>query len=360
MSIKISQLNKTNRNRGMTLIEILISLGIFAVLILVGTATFLSIYKANQKTDELRILSDNLGFAVEDMVYNIRVGSNYHCGNSGDIGEPQDCKPSSSAGSDFLAFEPLDGDTETNNDQIIYGLADISGRGELQKSTNGGSTFFPVSSPNIDVKDFKIYVRGSSLFDDEIAQVIISLNGTMATDAKNLQTEVNIQTIATQKIAYEEVGELDCNGDIQLVGDDLYIVMPNRTPLTDTITNSGDRGLYELYFVNAAESGTSQLNESGYFLINDQSPTTINCTTGGRDVFIAEDANVVGDDIMYMGTFLIETGLNPVTAYHYCYVWRADDCPEFHNPSTDSGCQTDNANSVHFVSGDSFCVVRVE
>ena len=67
---------------GFTLIEMMISLGIFAIVLSVSVGALLSMVSSNRKTQSLRSAMDNLNLAMEEMSRNIIQGRKYHCGET--------------------------------------------------------------------------------------------------------------------------------------------------------------------------------------------------------------------------------------------------------------------------------------
>lgn len=64
-------------SKGFSLIEILISLAIFAMVVTAGAAAILSSISANQKAQSLNSVITNVNLALEAMAREIRLGSNY-------------------------------------------------------------------------------------------------------------------------------------------------------------------------------------------------------------------------------------------------------------------------------------------
>jgi len=192
---------KKQNQHGFTLIEILVSVAIFSVVMLVGVGALLTISEANRKAQALQVVTNNLTFSLENMSRSIRIGTKYHCRTSvpgsvpGNIGTPQDCN--SSGGGKYLAFEGFAGDSGTNADQIVYRIVGT----QLERSLEGGAdnTFIALTSPEVVVDEFKIYVQGAPRGDSRQPSVIIVLRGTAGASLRST-TKFNIQTSATQRI----------------------------------------------------------------------------------------------------------------------------------------------------------------
>lgn len=83
------------KTQGFTLVEIIVSLAIFAMVAVVAIGAFLKVVDANKKSQSLKTAINNLNFAMEAMSREVRVGSKYHCAsdsyNFGPTLSPQDC-----------------------------------------------------------------------------------------------------------------------------------------------------------------------------------------------------------------------------------------------------------------------------
>ncbi len=69
----------TKHNRGFTLLEMIVSLGIFAVVAVIAVGALLKISDANRKALILKTAVNNLNFALETMSREMRFGSNFSC-----------------------------------------------------------------------------------------------------------------------------------------------------------------------------------------------------------------------------------------------------------------------------------------
>lgn len=189
-------------NRGFSLIEIVISIGIFAVVMTVALGALLSINLANKRAQSVRIVLDNVNFALENMARELRLGKNYHCG--ADVAfdrsisfSPADC--SSSEGIAFLS-------PATNPGQFIqtqYRLGPIAGTQCLTQSlciSQDDTTFYPLTSPpEITIEKLNFVVTGSGR-DSLQPQVIINLAGVgRGYDSDNAKFDFKIQTTVTQR-----------------------------------------------------------------------------------------------------------------------------------------------------------------
>ena len=180
---------------GFSLIEVVVSLAIFSITMVIITGALLSIIGANRKAQSLQSVMGNLNFAVESMMRDMRTGTLYHCGSSGNISTPQNC----ASGDNWFAFETSGGDRSTGSDQVVYryNTTDKS----IERSTQGGATgtFFLITSPEVIIDNLTFYTLGALSTDNLQPKTIIIIAGN-AGIARGKQTKFNIQTMVSQRV----------------------------------------------------------------------------------------------------------------------------------------------------------------
>lgn len=196
---------------GYTLIELIVSVGLFVAVILLVTGTFLSIMSSGKKTLAIHTAIDNLNSAIESMSRDIKTGFTYHCDEftlSGQVDYPQDCF----AGSSYLAFESQKGNVNSPDDQIVYRLGDPSfpnclSPQQICRSATSGSTpdsFYAVTAPppelSIDGLAFRVYGADDTVFGNDIKQprVVIVIIGSAKVGKETSQ--FNLETTISQRL----------------------------------------------------------------------------------------------------------------------------------------------------------------
>jgi len=203
---------KAKTKAGFTLIEILVSLAIFAFVITSTTAALLVIVDANSKAQSLKLAMDNVNVAIENMSRSIRLGTEYSCGDN-----VSDC----SIGSNYFRFKYQDGGI------ITYELKrkGTSAVGDPEydvytiyrsREYPAGSSRCPTSNActytdeltSVDVKldaSKKIfYLLGTSNTDYVQPRVVIVLQG-IAAYGTPTETEFSLQTTVTQRVLDEKI-----------------------------------------------------------------------------------------------------------------------------------------------------------
>jgi prepilin-type N-terminal cleavage/methylation domain-containing protein len=148
---KTFKLEEKNMMSGFTLVELLVAVGVFLVVMTISLGSVLSILDAGRKARSLKSVMTNLNFTLETMTREIKFGTNYYCGEDTSSQHTQtlDC-----AAGNAITF------TDSNGVDIVYKLVGT----QIQKSTNHGP-YIGVTSPEVTITNFKIFVIGSETFD---------------------------------------------------------------------------------------------------------------------------------------------------------------------------------------------------
>lgn len=189
---------KAPTNTGFTLLETVVGIGVFSVLMLMGTVALFTTIHAQRKTAASQQLIQNLDFAVDSMIRTIRTGTDYYCGVEGSpatYAVPTSCT-SGILNTGVLAIEGYLGDEGNNNDQIVFKFED----GQIMKSTQGGGTgtFVALTSETVNITQLYFRVYGAEAGDNLQPRVFILIDGTVGTGS-NLETPFTIQTTVSQR-----------------------------------------------------------------------------------------------------------------------------------------------------------------
>lgn len=229
-------------NKAFTLIELMISVGLFTIIITISIGAVLQINAAHKKSQDLRAGLDNLNFIMEDMARNIRLGNTYHCNIDDNLLipvdpltiTPQDCHfDTGSTPYTSIAFKDIAIPDATHTGVTVYRIAHAdnlnSGVGEIRKSTNGSSCALVSSSCtvltppdiNIDIErsGFVVVDAGpgtqntadGALGDGRQPYVIIRLSGTIT--HKDVSTPFSIQTTVAQRLIDVSGTYIENNGN---------------------------------------------------------------------------------------------------------------------------------------------------
>jgi len=97
----------SSQPKGFTLVEMMVSVSIFAIVAVVAVGALLKIVDANEKAQSLETSINNLNFVLDSITREMRVGTTYHCSSgkmtSGNI-SPAGC-PAGYSGQWTIAFK---------------------------------------------------------------------------------------------------------------------------------------------------------------------------------------------------------------------------------------------------------------
>ncbi|MDP3962578.1 MAG: type II secretion system protein [bacterium] len=153
------------KNRGFTLLEMIVSISIFTIVALVAVGSLLKVVDANKKAQSLKTSINNINFALDSISREMRVGRNYYCSPGLSfpsraaieaLGSAGSCGPITS-GSWTVAFKSSQAclDDPKSNRIFAYQFDSSanSGAGMLkkaeQKNCVDSPSFDPIISPDI-------------------------------------------------------------------------------------------------------------------------------------------------------------------------------------------------------------------
>ncbi len=193
--------------KGFTLIEILVSVAIFAIVMVISLGALLAMSESDRKAQTLKSVINNLNFSLDSISRAIRTGQNYHCDiTQTPLAAPLDCAVSPGTS---IAFVPSGGGTTMY--KFESASASICGQsgtvGCITRSTDGGATFAAITAPEVVVSSMKFYVTGAQSAGIQ-PKVTILLSGVVAPKGvvancggqSSASTCFNLQTTVTQRL----------------------------------------------------------------------------------------------------------------------------------------------------------------
>ena len=180
------QFSKKFEQKGFTLIEMLVSVAIFTFVMLIATSSIFTIVTANKKAESLRLVMDNLDFALESITRNIRTGNAYSCLSGGSSGgsEIGNCSQGAT-GFEFVS-------NQSNGASIEYYLSN----GKIMEDETGWSNPVSITAAEIQIYSLEFYLIGSGkdMLQPRVLMTVIGTAGTSTT-----QTQFKIQTTLSQR-----------------------------------------------------------------------------------------------------------------------------------------------------------------
>ncbi len=173
---------------GFTLIEIMVAVSIFSLVMLVAIGSVLSIVSANRKAQALNTVINNLNFALEGMVRDLRTGYDYDCHEASGINDitQKDCYDLGGNGITFHSSQ--------YEGEVTYRL---NGSG-IEKTVDGSP--LTMTGQEVEIKSLRFYVNKTAKSSDGDyfqPKIIITLNG--AFNGFGTPTNFNLQTMVTQR-----------------------------------------------------------------------------------------------------------------------------------------------------------------
>lgn len=211
---KLFKKRNTNADeRGFTLVEMIVALGIFAVVALVAVGALTKIIDANRKSQTLKSAINNISFALESMSREIRLGTNYDCevSSSGWTSvslTKKNCPVSGGSSGQLLAFKSSKPDPSDPSCNLIFAYRFNNTDKTLEKaeqksctdiidegSGSGHANFSPVTSVKVKINSYKLFVSEDSKY----PLVYIRVNASAGDRIKD-ETTVDVQTTISPRL----------------------------------------------------------------------------------------------------------------------------------------------------------------
>lgn len=185
--------------RGFTLVEVLVSVGIFATVMVMSLGALLAMSESNRRVETMKSVINTLNFALDSMSRSIRTGYEYEC-NPAPVPFSGDTTPSDCASAPASRFAFMNAD----DIPIAYCLGTVSpltcnASGTVILRSEDGGMLAPITSNEVVVQNLSFYVIGAPLGDATQPKVTILISGYVDVTATQRST-FNLQTTVTQRI----------------------------------------------------------------------------------------------------------------------------------------------------------------
>lgn len=171
-------------NRGFTLLEMIVSVGIFSIVMLIAIGAYLVIINADRRARTTNDLATSLTFAVDNINRSIRTGSAYQCAGG------TNCWP---AGGSSLAL------TDDLGQTVTYLLKTDNTIGKCSTLPCTTSNAISITDPRITIQSLVFYVAGVGTSDTLQPRVTFVIQGSVRPDATSTPTTFSIQSTAVQR-----------------------------------------------------------------------------------------------------------------------------------------------------------------
>jgi len=178
---------KLKSQKGFTLVEMLVAVGLFSVITSFALGAVLTIFDSSSRARSSKTLVDNLNLTMEDIARTVRFGSDYHCTLELPLTNTRSCN--TGAPTDTALAVNFQGRT------VVYKLEGTA----IKISDNGGSTYRNLTDPNVIVEYLRFYVLGTDKPPDAAQPyVMVVIKGHMG-NKPTTQSEFTIETLLTQR-----------------------------------------------------------------------------------------------------------------------------------------------------------------
>jgi len=178
-----------NKEKGFTLIELMVATSIFSMVMLASLGALFTLLGASKNSRATHTAMDNVNFALESMTRSIRMGSKYYCTEAGyspptNLINGKNC----SGGGTAISFLPQ-GEEETPTTYMWE-------EGTIMKYTGEYDAGVQVISNAVNIEDLKFYVTGAQESEEQ-PSVFIKLKGVVTVKGKDIP--FIIQTFISQR-----------------------------------------------------------------------------------------------------------------------------------------------------------------
>jgi type II secretory pathway pseudopilin PulG len=197
------------RERGFTLVEMLVSIAVFMSVMVIAIGSLVSIINSNKKAQSIKSLTDNITFALDSISRNMRVGTDYKCKATDSPDFTFECP---NGGKEVMFLDSSE-NSYTKYRYVDTETASASNMGNIQRIKNcdsGGSSCDPsgwqsLTAPteNVDITNMTFYILGTGTEGAPISErrqprMIITAQGSI-TAHDGSKTEFTLQTTASQR-----------------------------------------------------------------------------------------------------------------------------------------------------------------
>lgn len=216
-------MRKLSIQSGFTLIEIIVSLGVFSTVVTIAVGALLVLVAANQQLQSEQSVMTNLSFALDSMTREIRTGTAYNCdtaasytagGNNNffedganldnivDIDDYDDCDdPPEGHTLRGLSFVESGDSVSGTNDRVLY-FYDTEAQTIFRRTGTEDAMPITSTSSGAIINDFRLWVTGTEPLESGFSGRLQQPAVTIFIDASNAQNPSKhfyLQTTITQR-----------------------------------------------------------------------------------------------------------------------------------------------------------------
>lgn len=190
----MTRLRKKNIDtRAFSLIELMVSLTIFAIVMLVCTSTLLTLIDANAKAQALNTAMTNLSYALDSMTREIRTGYHFYCSDIIDSTH----MPDSNETNDCVDGHAIRFYRDRDSKEMFF-----KKNGEVIEQKLGSGAWQPLTANDVKINKFELTVSNTDSYygDSDLKQPTVDVEiGGYIENGLNASTTFSIQTHMVQR-----------------------------------------------------------------------------------------------------------------------------------------------------------------
>jgi len=196
-----------NTQGGFSLVELMVSLTIFAIVMTVSIGTLLVMIDANSKAQSLYSVMTNLSFAVDNITRNIRTGNEHYCDPSVSATGNGNALPGGSPGGldcaegHAIAFSP--GTYSGGVERIGYRYIDGKSIEQKQDMTAAPGSWINITGDEVTITAFDVVVANTDTYwgggDMEQPEISLFIKG-YVNNGLDTNTDFSLQTKVVRRI----------------------------------------------------------------------------------------------------------------------------------------------------------------
>ena len=199
-------ISKPKFTTGFTLVEMMVAIAVFSIVMVAAMSALLNVIDANNKARAIKTAINNVSFALEGITKDMRVGTNYLCGNDLDTVRNAmglnglDC---SDQGGSVIGYRSTrTGEKVAGKYNYVFYRFNASSIDECMEKNgiicSDSSKFNKITSSEVEIAtNSRFYVIGANTAGKQ-PRMIMTLSGTAGAKAK-IQTTFDLQTSVSQR-----------------------------------------------------------------------------------------------------------------------------------------------------------------
>lgn len=197
------------RNRGFSLLELIVAMGVFSIAAVVVVGSFISLLDAQRRAVANQTAMDNIRFAMDAMAKEIRTGSNYaNTCSFADYIPATGVKPfpcpaikfiNAKKEEVFYRWRNIDGSVIEKAIDPVLSFSCIDNFDDpIHSACPDTGKFLAITDEKVRIDDLKFYIIGNAPGDGLQPYVVINIEATVNPNNPKARTEIALQTAVSQ------------------------------------------------------------------------------------------------------------------------------------------------------------------